>query len=118
MNKIFTLNDKDWYGFIAPEKPEYSGDKIDKGTMLRRYREAYATAKAEALPILNPEIIEFELSAEYKTIFINGDEINESEDYEWPGGMDVGTLDLYDYRGYILSLPNSAKNDQYIPTTG
>jgi hypothetical protein len=127
MNKIF-LKEGTWYGFIAPEEP-------NNDEQLHDYKMIYKEAKAGALPILNPEIIEKSIQIFYNWVDLKPHD----EDYDWPGGMkeheqywtgspltknstmpewiDVGEGDVIikglknNRRGYILSLPNSAKDE-------
>lgn len=98
MNKIF-FNGKDWLGFIAPEKDEHIARF---GSFSTAYSEAYAIARANALLILNPELIKLP----YKKDWLEG------EDYDWPGDMNLSILELGSTEaGYILTLPNSAKDE-------
>jgi hypothetical protein len=90
MNKIFYLDGK-WFGFI---KPKFI-DEMHHVEMLLN-QQAYATAKAGALPILNNDIIIWHFR-----VF---EDIVENHDYDWPGDMHKGA----EFEGYILSLPNSA----------
>jgi len=113
--KIFCDKNGTWFGFIAPEKPltstyEMAHQQLDAE---QEYADAYATARAAALPILNPEIIKQTGGKNDQPlgILINGifSIVDEDEDYDWPGDMKVekGCVCTDFIEGYILSIPNS-----------
>lgn len=109
MNKIF-FNGTHWLGFIAPEKQMYAyiHNLVTNTTRVDEYAydQAYAEAKRGALPILNPEIIEESNDFPYDVYKIVN-EICDPSDYTWPGDM---TEQVW-RQGYVLSLPNSAKDE-------
>lgn len=105
-----------WKGFEAPEKPDYQNceTRLSDACDVRfsccksEYNQAYAAAHADALPILNAEMIQ------------GGEEVIDGEwqcevqskDYVWPGTwevkMDVKQMSIGQIGvpiGIVLSLP-------------
>jgi hypothetical protein len=78
MKNIF-YDGKIWKGFEAPEKPEVSKKHLHP-LHWHEYEKAYAEAKRNALPVLNPEILKGISYLDLKSY---------GEDYDWPGAWEV-----------------------------
>src|SRR5687767_4289181 len=90
----------EWKGFEAPEKPEkveelhtkgglhvyVGGDVFGHEKQLKKWEKAYAEARANAMKVLNPEIMDdfqFEL-----TLPKHNDGV-EGKGYDWPGSYEI-----------------------------
>lgn len=112
--KIIFYTGTGFKGFEAPEHP--TGYKLVPEIYLQEYKQAYAEAKRNALPILNPEIIQqgSGLKIELNLLDYNP---KTGIDYDWPGSFSIEKRSWINNNGIkhegeesiILSIPNTVK---------
>lgn len=100
----------EWKGFEAPEKPHFKQPLADT----LEYLKAYAEARANAMKVLNPEIVE--AFTETKEWTINKLK-QQGEEYDWTGSYELKQSmyfrpgmnhEFLIPEGYVLSLPSNS----------
>jgi hypothetical protein len=110
MNKIFY--DGKWFAFVAPDEQYHACEQLPDHdcVMCAGYKQAYAEARAKALPVLNSEIIQKGSGIKVE-LNLSKYEPKTDIDYDWPGEMKLKII----LQGYVLSLP-SAKDESKMNT--
>jgi hypothetical protein len=105
MNKIF-YRDGQWFAYEAPEKPQAFGPSEEGVELMKQYKINLQQAKANVLPVQNPEIILSHFGALTPW----------DKECDWPGTMELKKdfvdehgISVYNIKntGYILSLPET-----------
>jgi hypothetical protein len=102
MNKIFFKSGQ-WFAYEAPEKPQAFGPSEEGVELMKQYKINLQQAKTNALPVLNPEIMN-------NMAFYNQGFRFKDEEMTWQGTMKKQKFPFLDggwKDGYILSLPET-----------
>jgi hypothetical protein len=110
MNKTYFKGE--WFAYEAPEKPQAFGPSEEGVELMKQYKINLQQAKANALPVLNPEILNKLPIPAQNHLPDTTDKIfpQEGVEYDWPGTMKKQKFPFLDggwKDGYILSLPET-----------
>jgi hypothetical protein len=111
MNKIFFKSGQ-WFAYEAPEKPQAFGPSEEGVELMKQYKINLQQAKTNALPVLNPEILNKLPIPAQNHLPDTTDKVfpQEGVEYDWPGTMKKQKFPFLDggwKDGYILSLPET-----------
>jgi hypothetical protein len=101
MLKIF-YRDSKWKGFETPAKPEFKGDYFLHYGPQKKYEADYAEARANALEVLNPEILK-------QVGYLDLD--HKDGEFDWSGTWSYSRPKLADHF-IILSLPSKETKEE------